>query len=155
MGVGDLIHNVCTALFHEWTKSDDSTLRDLSTRILERRRLTSVIIPRKKYTKLGAVNLGKIPAAVETAGFDKRYYYIEDNAEKSAYDVYNPEELDDAGFSPTTHIMTPNEDGRLQEISSKSTVIQTLSDNEVKQIRVFFPEEITPDVNQIVNNHYK
>ncbi len=144
--------NVCMTLFHEWTKSKDDILKDLSIRILERRRLASKTIPRKKYTKLGAIKLGKIPAAVEKAGFPKKFYYIEDNSEKSAYDVYNPEELDDGGFSPITHIMTPNEDGKLQEISSKSTVIQTLSDDEVKQIRIFFPEEVSQEVKQIVNS---
>lgn len=151
--------SICINLFHEWaTNSDDKILQDLSSRILERRKFASVIIPRKKYTKLGAVNLGQIPAAVEHAGFDKKYYYIEDNTVKSAYDVYGPEESGvlskesgDKELSPITHIMTPNEDGKLEEISSQSTVIQALSDAESRQTRIFFPAKIRDEINKIVN----
>ena len=145
--------NVCITLFHDWAKSSDSILKDLSLRILERRRLASEIIPRKKYIKLGTVKLGQISKAVENANFPVEYYYVEDTLEKSAYDIYNPEEFEDKGFSPITHIMTPNEDGdKLQEISSQSTVIKTLSDDEVQKIRIFFPEEISPMVKGIVNS---
>lgn len=144
--------NVCMSLFHDWTKSNDAILKDLSLRILQRGRLSSVKIPRKKYTQLGAIKLGKLPQIVENATFSKEYYYIEDNYEKSAYDVYNTEKLDDGGFSPIAHIMTPDENGKLQEISSQSKVIQTLSDDEVKVIRIFFPNQVLQEVKEIVNS---
>lgn len=139
----------CTALFHKWTNSNDDILKDLSIRILERRRLSSVSLSTEKYTKLGAIQIGKLPELVKTAGFSEDYYYIEDNYEKSAYDMYNPEELEDGGFSPIGHIMTPN-DNKLQEISSRSKVIKTLSEIENKKIRIFIPEEVLPGVKQIV-----
>lgn len=141
----------CTGLFHEWTHSDDTVLKDLSLRILERRRLSSVSVSTEKYTKLGAVKIGKLPSLVEAAGHPADYYYIEDSYAKSAYDTYNPEELEDGGFSPIGHIMTPNGD-KLQEISSQSRVISTLSQIENKKIRIFVPDEVLPGVNEIVNN---
>lgn len=142
----------CTALFHDWSNSDDAILQDLSIRILERRRLPSITLSTKKYTDLGAIKLGQLPEKVEKAGFSKNYYYIEDNYEKSAYDVYNPEELDDGGFSPIGHIMTPTEDGKLSEISSQSNVIQTLSKTEIRKVRIFVPEQVLPEVKLIVNS---
>lgn len=147
--------NQCISLFHKWTKSKDKILQDLSVRILERKRLASEQIPRKKYLKLGSVKLGELSKTVERAGFQKDYYFIEDSAEKSAYDVYAPEELDDEGFSSITHIMTPNESGKLQEISKQSKVISTLSDDEVKVVRFFFPNEASQEVKKIVNTQDK
>ena len=147
---------VCTSLFHEWaTNSYDPILKDLSRSILERRRFASLIISRNKYAQLGAVNLEKILDTVEHAGFDKNYYYIEDNTVKSAYDVYSPDESGDEEFSPIAHIMTPNEDGKLEEISLQSTVIRTLSHTEYRKTRMFFPELIKQEINQIVNHQNK
>ena len=141
----------CTGLFHEWTNSDDKILKDLSLRILERRRLASVSITTEKYAKLGAVKIAKLPRLVEDADFPPDYYYVEDSYAKSAYDTYNPEELEDGGFSPIGHIMTPDGD-KLQEISSRSQVISTLSQIENKKIRIFVPDEVLQGVKQVVSN---
>jgi len=144
--------NNCISLFHEWTESKDPILKDLSRRILQRDKLASETIFRKKYTKLGAVKLGQLPEIVVKANFPKDYYYIEDNYEKSAYDVYSPVKSEDEGFTPIGHIMTPDENGNLHEISSHSKVIHTLSDDEVKSIRIFFPIEVSQEVKKIVNS---
>lgn len=142
----------CTGLFHEWMSSDDSILSDLSRRILERKPLKSITLSTEKYTQLGALKLGKLPELVESKGYTKDYYYYEDNYEKSAYDVYNPEELEDGSFSPIGHIMTPNDDDHLEEISSRSRVIKTLSDLEHKKIRIFVPDNVLPGVKALVNS---
>lgn len=144
--------NICISLFHEWVEAKDDILKDLSRRLLQRGRLASETIPRKKYTKLGAVKLGQLPDIVANAGFSKEYYYIEDNYEKSAYDVYSPVKSEDSGFTPIGHIMTLDENDKLHEISSHSKVIQTLSDDEVKNIRIFFPTEASQEVKRIVSS---
>ena len=88
-----------------------------------------------------------------TFWYNKDYYYFEDNYEKSAYDVYSPDELEDPdGLSLASHIMTPVEDNRLVEISSQSSVIKTLSDLGQKQIRIFVPDEVLPSVREVVNS---
>ena len=142
----------CMWLFHEWANSEDGVLKDLSARILDRKPLKSIAISTEKYTRLGAMELGKLPDLVEDCGYDKDYYYFEDNYGKSAYDVYSPEELEDPDrLSPASHIMTPGEDNRLVEISSQSSVIKTLSDLEQKQIRIFVPGNVLPSVRKVVN----
>ena len=140
----------CTGLFHEWTGSKDPILQDLALRILERRRLATVSITTEQYTRLG-VRLDRLPRMVEEAGFSDAYYYIEDSYAKSAYDTYDPEELEEGGFSAIGHIMTPDGD-RLQEISGQSKVISTLSQLKNKRIRIFVPEEALQGVRRIVGN---
>jgi len=144
--------STCMTLFHEWIKSEDPILQDLSKRVLERGKLPSMQIPRKKYMKLGIRKLSELPSTLDVSSFPKEYYFIEDNVEKSAYDVYTTAELDDGGFSPIEHIMTPDENGQLQEISSQSKVIQTLSDDEVKVVSIFVPKKVLPEVKRIVNS---
>ena len=79
--------------------------------------------------------------------------HFQDNYEKSAYDVYSPDELEDQDkFSPGNHIMTPDEDDRLVEISSQSSVIKTLSDLEQRYIRIFVPDKVLPSVREVVNS---
>ena len=143
--------NSCVGLFHEWSKSDDDILKDLAIRVLERRRLASITLSIKQYTDLGTIRLSQLPQTVESKGFSKDYYFIEDSYEKTAYDVYNPEEFEDGGFTSIGHIMTPNENGTLNEISNKSPIIQALSQNYVKKIRIFIPEDVLPEVKQIVS----
>lgn len=140
----------CTALFHRWTKSDDEILRDLATRILDRRRLASIELTIQKYTNLGAEKISRLPQMVQDAGYSREYYYIEDRYQKSAYDTYDPNELEEGGFSPIGHIMTPS-DGRLQEISRQSSVIQTLSQIENKKIRIFLPDDVKPEAERLVS----
>ena len=143
----------CMGLFQEWTNSKDAVLRDLSARILNRKPLKSIAIATGKYTKLGSMKLGKLPDLVEDCGYDKDYYYFEDRDGKSAYDVYSTNELEDPDkFSQASHIMTPDEDNRLVEISSRSSVIKTLSDLEQKQIRIFVPDKVLPKVREVVNS---
>lgn len=143
----------CMGLFHEWVHSEDEILKDLSTRILNRKPLKSITISTDKYTKLGAMKLGKLPGLVEACGYDKNYYYFEDNYGKSAYDVYSPDELEDRDeFSPANHIMTPDEDNRLVEISSQSRVIEALSKLEPKKIRIFVPDKVLTNVRKVVNS---
>lgn len=143
----------CIGLFHEWADSTDKILSDLSTRILGRKPLKPITLSTEQYTKLGAVKLGKLPDLVENHGYDKNYYYFEDNYEKSAYDVYSPDELEDRNkFSPASHIMTPNVDNKLVEISSRSSVIKTLSDLEQRKIRIFMPDYVLPSVREIVGS---
>ena len=61
----------CIGLFHEWTNSEDKILRDLTTRILERRPLKSVTISTERYIELGGVKQGKLPDLVEQCGYNK------------------------------------------------------------------------------------
>lgn len=146
----------CMGLFHEWVDSPDCILKDLSRRILNRKPLKSITLSTEKYTQLGALKLGQFPKLVESKKYNKNYYYFEDNYEKSAYDVYSPDELEDPGrFSPIGHIMTPNEDNCLVEISNRSSVIKTLSDLEQKKIRIFVPDDVLPDVKKIVSSDNK
>ena len=59
----------CMGLLHEWTNSKDEVLKDLSARILNRRPLKSITISTKRYAKLGAMKLGKLPSLVEDRGY--------------------------------------------------------------------------------------
>ena len=143
----------CIGLFHEWTNSEDEVLKDLSTRILDRRPLKSVTVSTERYLKLGALKLGKLPGLVEGHGYDKDYYYFEDNPGKSAYDVYTPDELEDPNrHSPTNHIMTPDDDNKLVEISQRSGVVKTLSELGQGQIRIFVPDIVLPSVRKVVGS---
>lgn len=143
--------NTCFALFHEWTKSSDSILQDISKRILERGRLASIHIPSQKYLKLDFGKESKIAQIVDKAGFPSEYYLAKDTEIKSPYKEYNTEELEDGSFSPTEHIMIRTSDTKLQEVSRLSAVIDTLSKSQIDEVTLFFPEEVLPEVNQIVN----
>ena len=143
----------CIGLFHEWTNSEDEILKDLSTRILDRRPLKSITISTERFAKLGAMKLGKLPGLVEERGYDKDYYYFEDINQKPAYDVYTTDELEDPNkHSPASHIMTLDDDNKLVEISTRSSVIRTLSDLGQKHIRIFVPGKVLPSVREVVNS---
>lgn len=146
--------STCTTLFHRWIKSENNILKDLSKRVLERGKLASIQIPHKKYMKLGISRLSELSKTLEGTNFPKEYYFIEDNVEKSAYDIYSLTRADGKS-SAIEHIMTLDENEHLQEISSQSKVIQTLSDDEIKVVSVFFPKQVLPKANDIVNNAYK
>lgn len=143
--------NAWVALFHEWTNSSDSVLQDISKRILERGRLASIHIPSQKYLKLDFGKEEKIAQIVDKAGFPPEYYLAKDTEIKSPYKEYNTEELEDGNFSPTEHIMICTSDTKLQEVSRLSAVIDTLSKTQVDEVTLFLPEEVLPEVNQIVN----
>ena len=141
---------VCLSLFHKWTNSEDHILKDLSLRILERGRLASKQMSLSKYVRLGIEKLSQLPRIVEESNFSKEYYFMEDAVEKSAYDIYMPQQIDDDGFSPITHIMTPNEENKLEEISKHSKVITALTDKDLKITSIFFPEQTTKKIEEII-----
>lgn len=144
--------HVCYSLFHKWVNSTDKILQDLSSRIINRQILQSKQMTKEKYISLGIDKLAEIKDIFSRSKYDRNYYFIEDKIEKSAYDTYSTDEIDDE-YSPITHIMMPDEDGKLREVSKASNVISTLSDDKkVKIISLFFPLDLSPKVNKVLDN---
>ena len=79
----------CVGLFHEWTNSEDKVLKDLSTRILDRRPLKSITISTERCTKLGFVKLGKIQASWKVVGTTKTITVLR-TVMKSQHTMFTP-----------------------------------------------------------------
>lgn len=75
-------------LFHikHWQRSEDKILADLSNRFLTRRLFKAIDIESDEASRPAFIEAAK--AAVETAGYDPDYYFIEDSAGEAPHFFY-------------------------------------------------------------------
>jgi len=143
--------NVWYSLFYYWTHANDSILKDFSNRIINRKLLSTIQLSVDDFVQKTITQPQALKTVLNGTKYDPEYYFIEDAVEKSAYDMYSTDKIDDK-YSPISHIMIENND-ELHEISSESVTVRSLStDNKAKIISLFFPQDVLPKVNAIVHN---
>jgi uncharacterized protein len=130
-------------IFHmkQWEHGDDSILRDLSRRFIDRRLFKAIDLDMPEDERRDFLSAAR--AAVERAGFAARYYFIEDRASDVPYYGYYTAD----GVEPRTRIYV--EDGyarpRIREISEVSQVVRGLQRG-YELHRVCFPAEVKDEI---------
>lgn len=129
-------------LFHikQWQRAKDPILRDLSRRFIGRRLFKAIDLDMPEEERGRFLEAAR--ELVIRAGFDPRYYFIEDQASDLPYGFYTGE-----GDEPKAHIYV--EDGyarpRIREISEVSQVVRGLQ-RAYRIHRVCFPPEVKEGV---------
>ncbi|MFL6230311.1 MAG: HD domain-containing protein [Pyrinomonadaceae bacterium] len=130
-------------LFHlkQWQRAADPTLRDLARRFVGRRLFKAIDLDMPPDERADFLDAAR--AACERAGFDPRYYFIEDQAGDVPYYNYYTA----AGSDSKAHIYV--EDGyarpRVREISEVSTAVRGLRQG-YELHRVCFPPEVKTEI---------
>ncbi len=129
-------------LFHikQWQKSGDTILSDLATRFLDRHlfKVFDLDMPNDQRANF----LARAKLEVETAGFDAKYYFVEDETSEVPYHFYSKE-----GVEPKNQIFVEDGFSRpvVREISEVSAAVRGLQT--AYQIhRVGFPPEVKDQV---------
>ena len=110
---------------------------------------SAIQLTTNEYATMKIDNLQPLKNMLKGSKYDPDYYFIEDMVEKSPYGIYKVREIDDEK-SAKSHIML-NNNGILQEVSERSTIISTLSDHDPKIISLIFPHEYSQRVKKIVH----
>lgn len=130
-------------VFHikQWQKADDSILRDLSRRFVDRKLFKAIDLDMPDSAKTDF--LASAREAVSRAGFDPEYYFIEDRASDVPYYNYYAAEK----AEPKTHIYVQSgyAHSEITEISEISEVVRGLQHG-YELHRVCFPSEVKAEV---------
>lgn len=133
-------------VFHikQWQNSSDSILRDLSRRFISRRLFKAVDLDMPRDQQ--AAFLAAARQAIEHAGFDPDYYFIEDRASDVPYYSYYETEKSE----PKTHIYVESgyASPQIREISEVSDVVRGLQ-HPYELHRVCFPTEVKTEVYEL------
>jgi HD superfamily phosphohydrolase len=133
-------------VFHikQWQKSSDKILSELSRRFVSRRLFKAVDLDMPSEQQ--AEFLVTARQAVERAGFDPDYYFIEDRASDVPYYSYYETEKSE----PKTHIFVESgyASPRIREISEVSDVVRGLQ-HAYELHRVCFPAEVKAAVYEL------
>jgi HD superfamily phosphohydrolase len=139
-------------VFHvkQWQNSGDPILKDLSRRFIARRLFKAIDLDMPLDQQ--AEFLAKARKAVERAGFDPEYYFIEDRASDVPYYSYYHSEKSE----PKTHIYVESgyASPQIKEISEVSNVVKGLQ-HAYELHRVCFPAEAKTEVYELYHrgNH--
>lgn len=123
---------VMNTYFQAWMMSEDSILKDLASRFINRKLLTSISFDTENQSQL--IEMTNL---VRQTGFDPDYYTGVHINLDLPYDVYKPE-----SDKPRTQIDIAEKDGSKQELSSLSTLVGALSGNIHGDRRFYFPKEM-------------
>ncbi|WP_242257867.1 HD domain-containing protein [Streptococcus thoraltensis] len=123
---------VMNTYFQSWITSEDSILKDLASRFINRKLLTSI-----SFDEENASQLNDMIKLVRQTGFDPDYYTgIHINLDLP-YDVYKPK-----SNKPRTQIDIAEKDGSKEELSALSPLVASLSGNIHGDRRFYFPKEM-------------
>ncbi|HKP72690.1 MAG TPA: HD domain-containing protein [Pyrinomonadaceae bacterium] len=129
-------------LFHlkQWRRAKDTVLNDLSCRFVGRRLFKAIDLDMPADERAQFLNAAR--AAVSRAGFEPRFYFIEDHASDVPYYNYYTAE----GAEPKARIYV--EDGyarpQIREISEVSEAVRGLQ--RYRLDRVCFPPEVKEEI---------
>lgn len=138
--------HTCFSAVYVWTRSPDKTLSDLSRRLVERRPLKTLHTTAQKLNEWEKEGLPEIRRKLKGMDLDPNYYLILERG-KSKYNPYvapDPENAETA----TNHIMVVTEDGRLEEISRVSPLINAISGQD-DSVTLFYPKEVSEEMERI------
>lgn len=125
-------------LFHikQWQRSDDTVLADLADRFLTRRLFKAMDIDADEASRTSFVTAAR--QAVEAAGYDPDYYFIEDSAGEAPHLFY----ANDAGKAKDRiYVAGSTSDRKIQEISEISPAVRGLQKG-YQVHRICFPGDV-------------
>lgn len=123
---------VMNTYFQAWMTSEDSILRDLANRFINRKPFKSI-----SFDQNDAAQLDKLRHLVNQTGFDPNYYTSIHINLDLPYDVYKPE-----SNKPRTQIDIIEKDGSKHELSELSPLVAALSGSIHGDRRFYFPKEM-------------
>lgn len=129
--------------FHikQWQRSDDAILADLSRRFVNRRLFKALDLDMPDDERLEFLECGRV--AAERAGFDSKYYFVEDVAGETPY--CSLEAMKKAKPQSLIYVEDGFSRPHIREISEVSNAVRGLQTAyEVR--RVCFPAEIIEDI---------
>jgi HD superfamily phosphohydrolase len=131
----------CLSLFQKWaSSSSDKILKDLCTRILDRKMLSVIQIDKDKYADITINKPTFLSDLVKKyTKYNPLYYSNTDQVKKTSYAPYKFENIEDVK-SAKSHILLCDQE-KLVDISEKSHLIHTLSTNQSEIISLIFPSE--------------
>lgn len=122
--------------FQRWQYEEDSILRDLAERFVNRRLF--------KYKEFDFESHLDIFTELQTlfteAGIDPSYYLIIDSSKDLPYDVYRS---DGAGRVPI-YLQMPNQE--LKELSEHSTIVDSITGKVREDHKLYYPEDLVEDI---------
>jgi HD superfamily phosphohydrolase len=126
-------------VFHvkQWQQSDDKILSDLSKRFINRRLFKAINLDMPREARMEFLDQAR--DAVQGAGYDSDFYFIEDRASDVPYHYYYSAEK----AEPKTHIYVQSgyATPKIREISEVSNAVRGLQHG-YELHRACFPEEV-------------
>lgn len=127
----NLDETVILYYFHSWQREQDSVLRDLCGRFMNRR-----LFKYADYIPESEEEFERLKQGFQEAGIDPDYYLAIDSSTDLTYDFYRPGE--DKVLFPI-HLLTS--DGKLSELSRESDVVEAISGKQRTDQKLYYPEE--------------
>lgn len=148
----ELNDNIIFSLIGQWTKTGDKILQDLCNRLIRRKLFKSIDVSHKSLFEF-AEKYNQAVQVIRNNGFLPEYYLAHDEAENCPYKDYYI-------FPAKTKIEEDTQEASLQiylfdknyqalEISNSSEVIRALRNREYTLERIYFPEEVQNEIQQI------
>lgn len=121
---------VITYYFQAWLKEEDSILRDLCDRFINRRLFKYV-----EYNPFTQMKVWlELVELFKEIGLDPNYYLEVDSSSDLPYDFYRPGEEEER---LPIHLLMPN--GELRELSRESVVVEAISGKLRTDHKLYFP----------------
>lgn len=114
--------------FQRWQHEEDSVLRDLCSRFLERRLFKYV----EYNPEIHADMYDALSQLFVEAGIDPAYYLVIDSSKDLPYDVYRP-----GGGRVPIYLEMPN--GEKKELSSHSVIVDAITGKTRKDHKLYYP----------------
>ena len=134
---------------HSWHNSSNKTLKDLSSRIINRDLLKVWRPTKSDIVKNMADMLPDIKKEYKKNNLNSDYYFIVDPGTRYGYKPYVITDQNNE-LSSTSHIMVDMGDCKLKEISEVSSIVKATSQENVDNVRIFTPENILPSVKKML-----
>jgi HD superfamily phosphohydrolase len=143
-------------LFKEWKCSTDKILSDLCKRFLNRNLFKSIDMSNRNTSLDNANKISSLTVKAKQRGFDKKYYIESDRAENSAYKDYylqstitKKRKTNTKEEEATEQIFVLLKNGKIDEFSNHSDIINTLRNKKFVLERLYFPEELRDEVKSL------
>ncbi|TLS36672.1 HD domain-containing protein [Pseudalkalibacillus caeni] len=132
-----LDESVAMYYFQLWQDEEDTILRDLCRRFMNRQLFKYIefnpMVQLKDWRRLSDL--------FEEAGIDPNYYLEVDSSSDLPYDFYRPGEEEER---LPIHLLMPN--GELRELSRESDVVEAISGKKRTDHKLYFPADMINDL---------
>lgn len=119
--------------FQMWEEEEDSILKDLCSRFINRNLFKYVEFdPAREYKKLA-----RLSVLFEKAGIDPEYYLVVDSSSDLPYDFYRPGEEEER---LPIHLLKKN--GELRELSRESEIVDAISGKRRTDHKLYYPADM-------------
>ncbi|WP_078556212.1 HD domain-containing protein [Bacillus alkalicellulosilyticus] len=122
--------------FQIWQEEDDSILRDLCGRFLNRRLFQYVEFNPNQHMN----DWPMLQQLFKEADIDPTYYLVIDSSSDLPYDFYRPGEEEER---LPIHLLLPN--GKIRELSRESDVVEAISGKKRTDHKLYFPQDLLED----------